>query len=214
MRPRTCRDVGEGAVPVVVVERVAPGIADEKVGIPVVVVIPGGHAKTEVQIGPRETCLLGDVFKRPVASVAQEAVVEGRVRLLQLRKLGAVGEEDVVVPVAVIIEDGDPAAHRLGKILMAGEVVVGDVCKPRKGSDILEGDGLADWGGKRRAASTCWVRAFRRRGQQLIAEPQRLKSGNAEERDDLLLQTEKGLSQDKLTRRAEVRRHDISSAPR
>src|ERR1035438_7835807 len=43
-------DIGKRAVAIVVVQRVAPGVADEQIGIAVVVVIAHRHAKTEAEV--------------------------------------------------------------------------------------------------------------------------------------------------------------------
>ena len=67
--------------------------------------------------------------------------MKGAVRLLDFRQLGAVGEEDVLPAVAVVIENGHAAAHGLGKVLAAGEVVIGLVAKIRFGRDVDEPNG-------------------------------------------------------------------------
>ena len=65
-------DVGEGAVAVVVVERVVMHAGDEDVGMAIVVVVADGHA--DVEAGAGEAGCVGDVGEFAVAVVAEEAV--------------------------------------------------------------------------------------------------------------------------------------------
>ena len=110
--------VGEGAVAVVVVERVAMNAADEDVLVAVVVVVANGHAG--IVAGAREARFLGDVLEGAVAVVVKQAVGVFRRSLLKGLDIGAVGEEDIQLAVVVVVEDGDAAGHRLGRVALRG----------------------------------------------------------------------------------------------
>ena len=108
------RDVGECAVAVVVVERVAVNSGDEEIGMTVVVVVADGDSNVEA--GALQARLFGDVGKDAVAIVAEEAIgVFGDV-LLHGCEVGAVGKEDVGSAVAVVVEYRDAAGHGFRRV--------------------------------------------------------------------------------------------------
>ena len=118
----------EGSVPLVAVEDVLAQPGHEEVG-PAVVVVVGGRDAVVVAVSfqPR---LLGDVLELETAQVAVEAVPEGRVRLVEIGHLRAVGEEDVEEPVVVEIEQGDTRDHRLRLVSVGGAARVRDEADP------------------------------------------------------------------------------------
>ena len=77
---RALRDVLEGSVAAVAVERVGHEPADEEIGPAVVVVVADGHAQA-VSLTPRDpgdADFLGHVFKCAVAPVPKEPIARGR----------------------------------------------------------------------------------------------------------------------------------------
>ena len=56
--------------------------------------------------------------------MAEQAVVKRGINTLQFREFGAVSEEKVLLSVVVVIQDRDPAAHRLREILSSVKIVV------------------------------------------------------------------------------------------
>ena len=98
---------------------------DEQVGPAVVVVV--AHHGSLGPAGIAHARLVGDVGKRAVVIV----VVERAARLLAgLRHLHAlrIGEVDVGPAVAVVVDEGHAAAHRLDDVFLfrAGEMFEGD----------------------------------------------------------------------------------------
>src|ERR1022692_273939 len=130
------RNVGERAVAVVVVQRIASRVAEEQIFVAVVVVVAGSHTEAESEVLAEQAGTRSDILKRAVAAIAEQAIVETRIRLLHFGKLGAVGEEKVHAAVVVEIEGGHSAAHGLREILPAGEVIVRAVSEVGFGSDI------------------------------------------------------------------------------
>ena len=101
-------DISERAVAVVVVERVVVDARHEEIRIAVVIVIAYGDAAVEAAAGQsRGLCHVGE---HAVAIVAEKAVAVFGIVFLQRRQIGAVGEEDIGTPIAVVIENGH--AHR------------------------------------------------------------------------------------------------------
>ena len=78
-------DVSEGSVAIVVIEGIPAGVAEEQIGMAVVVVVGGRDAEAEAEIFSVEAGLRGDVFKCAVAPVAQQAIHELRRSLLEVR---------------------------------------------------------------------------------------------------------------------------------
>ena len=102
-------DVGERAVAIVVVERVAVDAGDKDVFVPVVIVIADGD--TDIVSGSSEASLFGDVGKRAISVVAEEPVpIFGR-RLLQSDDVRPIGEKNVEVAVMVVVENSDASGH-------------------------------------------------------------------------------------------------------
>ena len=93
---------------------------DVEVGVAVVVVVADGHAHAEERLV--EPGLLGHVLEVPLAVVAIEGL--GRRRLdLVAGPVRRVDEEEVLVAVAVVVEERDARAHRLGQELLAAGAV-------------------------------------------------------------------------------------------
>ena len=121
---RFLRDVGECPISIVVVENISARTADEQVLIAVVVVISNGDAEVEVEVRSRQAGSCGDVLKRSVRLLMEQAVVERRVHLFQFRELRAVCEENVESAIVVEIENCDAPTHRLREVFPARQAVV------------------------------------------------------------------------------------------
>ena len=103
------RHIGEGAVAIVVIERVAVNAGDKDIRMSIVVVIPDGDANIEsCSLQPGLLCY---VREHAVAVVAEEAVGVLRRGFLERCDIGAVGEEDIGTAIAVVVEDRDAASH-------------------------------------------------------------------------------------------------------
>src|SRR5439155_16316284 len=119
-----------------------------------IIVIAHRGAIAIAERGAVETRFGGYVFECSIAFVAEQAVVKGRIGLLELRQFGSVGEEDIHLPVLVEIQDADPAAHWLLEVFSTGVVVIGDVRDLRSWRDVREvrtrtGCGQQEYGGDR-----------------------------------------------------------------
>ena len=115
-------DVVEVPLAVVAEQIAAADRRDVEVGIAVVVVVAHGDALAVERLV--EPGFLGDVLEVSLAVVAIEGL--GRRGLdLVAGPVRRVDEEQVLVAVAVVVEEGDARAHRLGQELVAeGAVVV------------------------------------------------------------------------------------------
>src|SRR5260370_6216056 len=120
------------------VKRIFSGVGDEDVRKAIVVVVAYGYAVAEVEMLAGEAGFGGDVFKRSISLVMEQAVVERRAGLLQFRQLGAVAEENVHFAVVVEIQNANASAHGLREILSARVAVVGDVPELGTRGDIRE----------------------------------------------------------------------------
>ena len=134
--PGRLSDVLEGPVAAVVVQDVAVHARDVEVR-PAVVVVVGGRGAHRVALAPHPRPL-GHVAEPAPALVVVEPVPEARVVLHQLGDPGAVGEEDVQPAVAVEVEHGHAAQHRVDDRLVRGGGVVEDEGDAGRGLAILE----------------------------------------------------------------------------
>ena len=101
-------------------QAVAPQRADEEVGVAVVVHVGGRRAQAVALHG--QAGRARGVLERPVAAVAIE---RGKVRPSRgTAQARALHEEEILVAVAVGIEEDDARAHRLRQVLLAGGAVV------------------------------------------------------------------------------------------
>ncbi len=158
------RDVGEGAVAVVVEENVVSPEGDEEIDEAVVVVVAG--ADSLAPAGERDFCLLGYIRKCPVVVVAVEMAGRllsfrphranaGRARgpgLWEAFEAAAVDEEDVGPAIVVEVEGGNAAARGLDDVplgLIAS--VFGFGGHAGLGSDIDE----VDLRGRRQGCHRC-----------------------------------------------------------
>ncbi len=81
------------------------------------IVVVVGDRNAHVVAGAGQASRIGHIGKCALAVIAEQAVaVLGRV-FLQGGDIGAVGEEDVRTPVAVVVEDGHSAGHGFGSVL-------------------------------------------------------------------------------------------------
>ena len=115
-------DVGEGAVAVVAIEDDAAEAADEEVGEAVVVEVADGCAHRPAGIA--DAGFVGDVGEGAVVVV----VVEGAAGFLAGERhgdAGGVGEVDVGLAIAVVVDEGYAAAHGFDDVFLvgAGEVL-------------------------------------------------------------------------------------------
>src|SRR5581483_12383303 len=112
---------------------------DEDIGVAVVIEVgdsdPGGIAFT------REARLSRDIRKCHVAVVAKEAVIKFGAGFLQARNGRAIGKEDVLAAIIVVIEHADAPARKLDLMKLAGCAVVGFKAQPGLRGDFGEADG-------------------------------------------------------------------------
>src|SRR5258706_5481153 len=101
------------SIPVVMEQGIANGAANEYILIAIIVVVGDRHAKTVVKPVATQAGSLSDVFKRAIAFIAKQAVVERRSCFFELRQPSPVCEEDVQPTVIVEIEHSDASAECL-----------------------------------------------------------------------------------------------------
>lgn len=109
------------------VKGVPASAANEQILVAVVVIIANRRTEVEIEIFTRQGRLDSDIVETSVGALPQQAVVIRWVCLLHLRKLRAIGEEYVQPAVVIEIEEGQPSAHRLRKILVPSRAVVAEV---------------------------------------------------------------------------------------
>lgn len=115
------RDVGKGAVPVVAVERTARIARDVQVHEPVVVKIARGDTHPVYRLTPlRQASCRGDVREGAVRILPIEAIPVFLLIAPQGRQSRSVDEKNIQQTVAVVIQQGDAAAHGFEKILLHG----------------------------------------------------------------------------------------------
>ena len=126
------------AAAVVAVEGLAVHAAHEQVGRAVVVVVPdrGRHAVA----GAPQAGGIGHVGELHSAVVAEQPIEVAGSVLLEARDRRAIGEEDIGAAVAVVVEDGYPAGHRLDQVLSGGGTVLVDEVDSGLAGDVLEED--------------------------------------------------------------------------
>ena len=116
---------------------------DEKVRMAVVVVVADGRTCRVPDAG--DAGALRHIREVKVAVVVVQAVPVGRRLLGERWEGGAVGEEDVRPTVAVVVEHGEPARHRLDHVLVGRAVLLQDEVESRFVRDVLELDGASGW---------------------------------------------------------------------
>jgi len=88
----------------------------------VVVVIADGHS--HVVSGAGQAGGVGHIGENAVAIVAEKTIAElGRI-FFQCRNVGAIGKENVGAPIAVVVEDGNTAQHRLGHVFCRSDAIL------------------------------------------------------------------------------------------
>ncbi len=105
------RDVGEGAVVVVVVQPVLAVVRDEDIGPAVVVVI--AHDRAEAPAIVRNACFGGDIGEGAVVIVAEEGGMRRRCFPGERIPCAAIDEIDIKPAVIVVVEQSDSGADRL-----------------------------------------------------------------------------------------------------
>ena len=116
-------DVREGPSLVVAVERVAPEAGDVDVLPAVPVEVGGADAHGPARVA--DARLVRHVLELHVPEVAVERAASGIGVVGRVHGEG-VGEVDVEEPVVVVVEERDPAAHRLHDVLLLGRGLVLD----------------------------------------------------------------------------------------
>ena len=125
-----CRGhVGERAVAAVAIQPIAVDAGDEEIDVAVVIVV-GGRRAGRVAFAC-DTGALGDVDEGHAAAIAEQPVPLVRPALGKRWQLCAVGEKDVGKTVTVVIEDGEPAGHRLDHVLVGRRVLIETVVEAR-----------------------------------------------------------------------------------
>ena len=139
-------------MPVVVIKHVAAVTSDVEVGSAVVVVVAHGHSHVVTAIA-EEARWAGHVREHPLAVVVEQAVGEAGPLLLRadarrhgVFQLGAVGEEDVQPSIAVVVENGDAAAHGLDQVLLRGRRALVNKDDPALARDVGEAKRLRSLG--------------------------------------------------------------------
>ncbi len=132
--PARARRVDERALARVPKQPVLPHTRDEQIGEAVVVEIADGHAHA-VHLDV-ETRARGDVGERAVAVVAEQ--LGCRSHPVMSGPVHAVDQQDVLPPVAVVVEERAPGAHRLGQQLAAVRAAVVREAKATRGGDVHE----------------------------------------------------------------------------
>ena len=117
------RHVRKGSVAVVMVKNALRVAGDEDVLVAVTVIIPNRHSHGE-EVG-RDAGLLGDVRESPVSIVAVESMTVGSRRVKE-HALACVHEQQVHVPVIVVIKDRDPGRFGLRQVVLRRHRVVMD----------------------------------------------------------------------------------------
>ena len=133
-------DVVEVPLAVVAEEIAAADRRHVEIGVAVVVVVADGHALAVERLV--EPGLLGDVLEVSLAVVAVEGLGGRRLDLVA-GPVRRVDEEQVLVAVAVVVEEGDARAHGLGQELLAKRAVVVDERDAGVLGDVDELDGRA-----------------------------------------------------------------------
>ena len=133
-------EVREGAVAVVAVV----GVAAEAGHVDVLpaVAVDVGRAHAHRPGGVSDAGPVGHVLEPPVAEVAVEHAARG-LGVARRRHLGRRGQVDVEQAVVVVVEEGEPGAHRLHDVVLlrGGVVLDADAGLAR---DVAE-DGLRRW---------------------------------------------------------------------
>jgi hypothetical protein len=138
------RDVGEGPVMIVFVQRALAIGGDEDVGPAVIVVVADSHAHAEGRT--TNAGFFGDVCKGPIAIVLVERVSHRLCRLPEIAG-AAIHQEDVHPPVVVEVEKSTAGTQRLGQVVVLGHRVVMDPGhSARRGQDFSEERGSSGSG--------------------------------------------------------------------
>src|SRR5262249_51090497 len=85
----------------------------------------------------------GDIFEDALPPIPVQPIPPRRVRLRKARLAGAVGEEDVDQPIAIIVEGRDPARHGLDLMLLRSCAIAQNGIDAAARAHVLKGDG---WG--------------------------------------------------------------------
>ena len=145
------RGVLEGAVAAVAVKGVGPPAGDEQVGVAVVVDVADGDAVAISAGEGGDPGGFGGVLEGAVAAIVEEAVAVGGPARAG-RERASLGGVDVEPAVAVVVEQAQARAHRLGDLsLLAGAGIVAEAEADGLGV-VGEGRGGSGRGGGRPGA--------------------------------------------------------------
>src|ERR1039457_4654885 len=142
------RDVQEMPAAGVLEEAILPYSGDQNVRETIVVVVRNRHAHAvhfDCQPGA-----LGDVREDAVAIVPVEP--RGAALALVARPIGAIHDQDVEPPIAVIIEERAPRPQSLGQVLLAERAAVVVKGEPRRASHVHQSKPRVGGGGEARAS--------------------------------------------------------------
>src|ERR1700730_4682547 len=134
------RDIGEGAVVIIVVEAIFAEVGDVDVGPAVVVVVGDGDAEAPALVG--DAGFGGDIGEGAVVIIVEESGARGRLDAFHGGDRRAVNEIDVEPAIVVVIEESDAGAGSVeyrgffrgaGAVMKAGDAALF--------GEILEEDG-------------------------------------------------------------------------
>ena len=108
-------DVLERPVAAVAIERVGSPAGDEEVGMAVVVDVADGHAVPVASLHPADAGSVARIVKRAVALVPKQSIARvGPVG--PGREDASLDDVDIEPAIAVVVEQTNPAGHRLGNL--------------------------------------------------------------------------------------------------
>ena len=116
--------------------RIHPG--DKQIDLAVVVVVR--RRSSNGISNAREPGLRGDVFEFHSAQISKQVVVKFRGALHQGGNTGAVGEENIVQPVAIVIKNRDASRHGFDEPFFGCGSVLEHEVQTCGGSDVTELD--------------------------------------------------------------------------
>ncbi len=115
------RDVGKCAVAIVAIEDIRAQAGDVEIGPAIIVIVT--HRATIGETGCGDSGLVSHIGKRAIVVV----VVKSAARFLMLQSHfhgGSVGEVEVGPAVTIVVDEQDPAAHRLRNVFLLWRISV------------------------------------------------------------------------------------------
>ena len=129
-----CRNISERSVAIIVVQDILPIIRDKQVGIAIVVVVAYGHRYSIIAIARiGQPGGLRDVCKASVAILAVQPIPVARIAALKILRnvqvlsdSSTVHEKNIQEAVVVVVEQRNPARHRLDQEFLSGRRILED----------------------------------------------------------------------------------------